>query len=72
MNPSEASALYLDMSADCRQSVDYERLLQVVDRIVTECLDRDICTKEQLGRSFIGFDHSNKRYYNRKMNVALI
>ena len=72
INPSEASALYLELAPTCKIDADYQKLMTIIDKIVNECLSRALITKEQLGRCFIGYDHGSKTYMNRKLNVALI
>lgn len=72
INPSQASALYLDISQQAQKSESYFTLRKIIDHIINECLARNLVTKDELARSFINYDHSSREYVNRKLNVALV
>lgn len=70
MNPSLATALYADI--DTRSQVQgFNNLKKIISRIIEEALNRSLVSKEDLAKSFINVD-SQKKYTNRKLNVALI
>ena len=56
INPSQASALYLDIAQQAQKSASYFTLRKIIDRIVSECLARNLVSKDELARSFINYD----------------
>lgn len=72
MNPSRASALFLEIDEKTKRTSSYQTLRKIINSIIQAALQRNLVTKNELARSFVQYDQGASQYIVQNFNVSII